>query len=189
MKKSVMFLIIFIASFYSVYSIDYATTDSGIRVILHDNGTWEFQELLSSDSKWEIYQKKDPITDSIQSIFFLMADKQVSPLSTSTSLVIRYHDQEIDSIYINFNFEVASFGTSTVPVIYRMDDSTPQELGWFTSTDFKGLFYPVDEMNFISNLIETDTFLVRLTPKNQGVLTYVFKTSGLQDLLTNSGLL
>ena len=59
MKKCLFFLIIiFLFICLTVYNEEYATTDKGKKVILHDNGTWEYYVEKKAKIKEEKKEEK-----------------------------------------------------------------------------------------------------------------------------------
>jgi len=86
MKKFLSFALLFLCIY--LYSDQTTYTMDGRKVLLKDNGTWEYvQEKLN---KWDVTDKIDPLDDSRVLVFLLQADTGKGTYGDPVYLIIRY---------------------------------------------------------------------------------------------------
>ncbi len=184
-----------------LFGLEYATTDSGDRVILFDNGLWEFEYTTTTEesnplgvtettpsfvSKWHSSVKIDPIDDSRVASYILQADSGESVWGDPIYLIIRETDGFCE-LYINWDDYL---GSDEVTVTHRVGTRTPVVQSWELSTDNQASFYPWNgEPDIISLLVElmsADQFIARCTPYNENPITAIFDIRGLaQEMAAN----
>ncbi len=183
MKKiisiSLLFLCIFLYSDQTTYTID------GRKVLLRDNGTWEYvQEQLN---KWDVNDKIDPLDDSRILIFLLQADTGKGKFNDPVYLVIRYNkkdEREIWDVYIVWNSYLSDDGQE---VFYRFDDGDAEMEESSVSNNNKATFFRNPEA-IVQKLLSSKKLVVRTTPYSENSVTSVFDTTGLQELFNKYSL-
>ncbi len=179
---------------------EYATTDSGIRVELFDDGTWALVEEVSeensletaeepqyTESKWISSVKIDPLDDSRVASYILKADSGESSWGDPIYLVIRETDGYYE-FYLNWD---EYLGLDEILVTHRVGDFSAVAQEWSISTSSKASFYPWNGrpgvVELLTQLTTADQFIARCTPYGENPVTAIFDIRGLAQELKANG--
>lgn len=180
MKISVIFTL-FIICILPLFADQTATTEDGRKVLLKDDGTWEYAEIgkiTKAEGKWIIDEKINPIDDSKQITFMITADQGKGIYGDPIGLVLRYMSNETD-IYIIWN----SYLGSEAYVLTRFGDEAASTIKWPLSTDHQATFYILNPSWFVKKLTEVDRFIAQVTPYSENPITAIFDVRGLKEAI------
>ncbi len=184
-----------------LFSQEFATTDSGQRVELYDDGTWDVvveqvdlvDEIIPEEeavvSKWYSLVDIDPIDDSRVATYILAADSGKSAWGDTIYLIVRDTDGRFE-LFINWD----DYLGSDVLVTHRVGTQPASTQSWNLSTDKNASFYPRKGSPSLESLLraftESDQFIARCTPYNESPITAIFDIRGFyQELVSNGSVL
>jgi len=179
-----MVFVLFIICILPLFADQTATTEDGCKVLLKDDGTWEYAEIektTKSEGKWVIDEKINPVDDSRQITFILVADQGKGTFSDPIGLILRYKSEKTE-IYITWG----SYLGSEAYVLTRFGERAASTMEWSLSNNSKGTFYPYPAkgvFGFIKNLTEVDRFLAQVTPYNENPIIAIFDVRGLKEAI------
>jgi len=152
-----------------------ATTGVGKKVLLHDDGTWEYAEIekTTMTGKWNITEKINPIDDSKTITFILIADQGKGSYGDPIVLIIRYMSNETD-VFISWG----SYLGSEAYVLIRFGSEDAGILEWSLSTTSKATFYPMDSLFFIKKIFNAERLVAQVTPYSESPITAIFDIRG-----------
>lgn len=130
----------------------------------------------NSKGSWQVQTETDPMDDSKKVYFLLRAQKGRSTFGRPIILVIRYSSGSTE-LYINWGDYLAD----NSEVTYRIGSGEPKTQQWQQSTDETATFYPGNVPELLRKLRDTERFVVRTVPYDEGPTTAVFDVRGLQQ--------
>jgi len=163
-------------------------TNDSIRLhkydlILENNGIKEKslkvnkEPVGKTDSKWMVSTDINPIDDSKQIIFSLIADEGKSDMRRPIIFMIRYSSNKTE-IYVGWS----DYLGSKAHVTMRIGKEQAETSKWGMSTDNKATFYPKNCISLIKKITQVDQVVLRCTPYNESPITAVFDVRGLSEI-------
>lgn len=197
MKKWIISFVALAFILSSLFADTYAITDEGKKVLLKEDGTWEYvQEAVSDEdespsdvrklsdttyisSNWTAVLSKDTMTDARKIRLYSHAIEGRNSWRDNISFVMRWNGGKTD-VYANWR---EYLGMDDIRVTYRIGTSPAQTATWSISTDNKACFFRGNEEELIRQLIQEEQFAIRLTPYGENTKTAVFSLLGLRELI------
>ena len=175
MKNISLITILFLIICSFLFADDFATTDTGRKVLLKDDGTWEYiEEAIGNKGKWEIKTEIDPLTDNKRIIFLLRADSGGSSISP-IGLVIRYYQNDTE-LFVSWG----DYLGDNNKVLIRFDEEKLYTEFWSLSTSKTALFRRKPN-DFIEKILNHNKLVMQTTPYNEGPVTAIFDIRGLKE--------
>lgn len=128
---------------------------------------------------WSVSRDVSPLDDSTIIVAKTSANAATRDGEEQGSLICRLKEGRFE-IYIS---QPQYLGSESVPVEYRINDRAVAVAEWTSSTDKKALFFPGDHTELAAALCEGHRFVARFTPYSETPRTYVFDTTGLNEVL------
>lgn len=127
----------------------------------------------TTESKWEVSTRTDPMDDS-KKIFFML------PAGSSTAydqvvMFIRYQNGSTE-LFVAWDEYLSDNTRMTI----RFGDNNPYTENWSKSADSTAVFCK-NPVSFIQKIAEHDKLVLRITPYSEGPKTAVFDIRGLKD--------
>jgi type VI secretion system protein VasI len=131
--------------------------------------------------KWSTSTTTDPLTDQSVYVAILTAGTGRGRFGESIDLVVRCAKKTTD-LYINW----ASFlGSESTFVTHRVGKDKAVRQSWVVSTDHKSSFYPGSPVSTLKKMIDTNSFVVNVTPYSESPVTATFDISGASEALSD----
>lgn len=156
------------------------TSDGSVKSSEDERQAAVAQRRAGDRGGWTATREKDPITDQGKMFVAIRATEHDARTPRVPQLVLRCKEGDL-SVYLNWYVYIApeSRKSSDVKVTFRLDDAAPQTSNWEPSTDNASTFYGGNAAIFMRSLVETDTFVARVTPYRDPPATAIFSTKGL----------
>lgn len=128
---------------------------------------------------WRVYIDSDPVDDSVRVVALLDAESGRSVWGEKPTLALRLKGSKIEA-WIDWGDYIAHDGTR---VTWRIDNRNARSRWWGVSTDNAATFYPLNEQDFIEDLLAATQLVARVTPYNENPITAVFDLTGIGNAL------
>lgn len=132
-----------------------------------DIGEWLRKDYVGSDDQ-------QVFTASINATKEKYASYQTPP-----RLEISCSGETLD-VYVHWG----QYLSNESPMLTHLDDDTPDRQKWIRSKDSHSSIYPDDTSDFVSDMLDSDTFTAKITPYNSSTVTAVFNLEYMNDAIS-----
>jgi hypothetical protein len=132
-------------------------------------------DVITQNETWSSHKTTSLIDDSLNISFYISSNE-----SDNIDLSIRCQENETE-LYIDWdNF----LSTSSINMLTRIDKQPADDnLWWNTSSDYKAVFYPGNDIEFIKSLFNHDVLLAKITPHGDNPITVTFDITELSPII------
>nr|WP_223112626.1 type VI secretion system-associated protein TagO [Pseudomonas syringae] len=124
--------------------------------------------------KWYTATKTDPLNDKPVYTAALGSEGGTGRSVESVVMLARCADGKTE-LFVNWS---SFIGTDDTDVTYRIGKSKAITRSWQISTDNTSTFYPGSPIKAMKEMMESDKFIVNVTPYSESPVTAIFDISG-----------
>jgi len=134
---------------------------------------------------WSLYQQISPIDSNLTVNIHIDATKKLYKIDSLPQLWI-WCDQDVTSIYFDYNYTLFNEGDYIWNIGVRIDDGDLEwwELKVSSTQDSVGLWDGRSSIPFIRKLISANRLLVALSPEGLGEQISIFPLNGLHNAIS-----
>lgn len=137
-------------------------------------------DMVTGAGKWRVRVETSPIDDSKNVFASIDADNSVQKRydSVTPNLVIRCKERKLEG-YISYG--KFFLGSDSTKVLTRFDKRPAQNSLWGISTDHSAVFIGGSVVNFVKELLKSESLLVELTPYSESPVLATFDVRGVAE--------
>ena len=137
-------------------------------------------DAISGAGKWRVSVETSPIDDSKNAFASLHADNAVQKRydSVTPTLFLRCKERKLEG-YVSYG--KFFLGSDSTKVLTRLDKRPARTSSWGISTDHSAVFIGGNVVNFVKELLKSESLLVELTPYSESPVLATFDIRGIAE--------
>jgi type VI secretion system protein VasI len=137
-------------------------------------------DAVTGAGKWRVRVETSPVDDSKNAFASLDAENSVQKRydSATPSLLLRCKERKLEG-YISYG--KFFLGSDSTKVLTRFDKRPALTASWGISTDHSAVFVGGSVVNFVKELLKSESLLVELTPYSESPVLATFDVRGIKE--------